>query len=66
MTDSAADCEVLLQTLGVNPSKVLKCCAHIILGIDHTIDKVFKNTEQKIGVHQLLEVSAGEKIDRFI
>ncbi|XP_013414654.1 uncharacterized protein LOC106176709 [Lingula anatina] len=62
MTDRAADCEVLLQTLGVDPSKILKCCAHIILGIDHAIDKVFKNTEQKIGIHQLLEVSAGEKV----
>ena len=38
MTDRAADCDVLLQSLGVDPSKMLKCCAHIILGIDHAID----------------------------
>ncbi len=62
MTDRAGDCEVLLQNLGVDPHRILKCCAHIILGVDHAIDKVFKNTEQKIGVHQLLQVSAGEKI----
>ena len=66
MTDRAADCDVLLQNLGVDPSKMLKCCALIIFGIDHAIDKVFKNTEQKIGVHRLLEVSAGEKIISYL
>ena len=62
MTDRAADCEVLLKELGVDPRKILKCSAHIILGVDHAIDKVFKNTEQKIGIQNLLEITAGEKI----
>ena len=41
--------------------KILKCTAHIILGADHATIKVFKNTEQKIGVQKLLNVTAGEK-----
>lgn len=62
MTDRAGECESLLQNLGVDQSKMLKCSAHIILGIDHAIDKVYRNVEQKIGVHNLLEVTGGEKI----
>ena len=62
MTDRAGECEGLLQNLGVDQSKLLKCSAHIILGIDHAIDKVYRNIEQKIGVHHLLEVTGGEKI----
>ena len=33
----------------------------MILCIDHAIDKVFRETEQKIGVHKLLQLSAGHK-----
>ena len=62
MTDRAGECETLLQNLGVDKGQMLKCSAHIILGIDHAIDKVYRNVEQKIGVHQLLEVTGGEKI----
>ena len=61
ITDRAGDCSALLKELGIETEKILKCSAHIILGIDHAIDKVFKTTEQKIGVHKLLEISAGHK-----
>ena len=61
MTDRAGDCSTLLENLDVESSKILKCSAHLILGIDHAIDKVFRETEQKIGVHKLLELSAGHK-----
>ena len=61
ITDRAGDCSVLLEKLGVESDKILKCSAHLILGIDHAIDKVFRTTEQKIGVHKLLEISAGHK-----
>ena len=61
MTDRAGDCSTLLETLDIESSKILKCSAHLILGIDHAIDKVFRETEQKIGVHKLLELSAGHK-----
>ena len=62
MTDRAGECEGLLVNLGVDQNQMLKCSAHIILGIDHAIDKVYRNVEQKIGVQQLLEVTGGEKI----
>ena len=62
MTDRAGECDSLLQNLGVEQSKMLKCSAHIILGIDNAIDKVYRNFEQKIGVQKLLDVTGGEKI----
>ena len=62
MSDRAGDCGTLLEYLGVDPEKILKCSAHIILGIDHACDKVFCNIEQKIGVQKLLHNSAGEKV----
>jgi hypothetical protein len=61
ITDRAGDCATMLQNLGVEDEKILKCCAHLILGIDHACDKVFKETEQKIGVQKLLELSAGQQ-----
>lgn len=61
MADRAGDNSVMLQTLGIAEDKILKCCAHVILAIDHAIDKVFKDVEQRIGVHKLLDVSAGTK-----
>lgn len=62
MSDRGSDLNVMFDYLGVDSLKRLKCCAHIILGIDNAIDKVFKNTEQKIGVHNLLQVTAGDKV----
>ena len=61
ITDRAGDCGTLLKELGIEFDKILKCCAHVILGIDHACDKVFKETEQKIGVQKLLDLSAGQK-----
>lgn len=61
MADRASDCVTFLESLDVENDKALKCCAHIILGIDHACDKVFKVAEQKIGVHKLLNMSAGDK-----
>ena len=61
MFGRAGDCTTLLDNLGIESNKVIKCCAHIILGIDHACDNVFKNIEQNIGIQKLLKVSAGEK-----
>ena len=61
MSDRAGDCATFLESLDVENEKVLKCCAHLILGVDHACDKVFKSTEQKIGVQKLLNLSAGDK-----
>ena len=62
MSDRAGDCASLLENLGITEEKILKCSAHIILGVDHAIDKVFRNTEQNIGVQKLLYVNAGVKV----
>ena len=61
MSDRAGDCRTFLDSLEVEEAKALKCCAHIVLGIDSSVDKVFKTNESKIGVHRLLELGAGEK-----
>ena len=61
ITDRAGDCGKLLEGLGIEEEKILKCCAHVILGVDHSIDKVFRDTEGKIGVQKLLDVSAAQK-----
>lgn len=61
LTDRAGDCNTLVQSLGIEEGKVLKCSGHLILAIDHACDKVFRNIEQKIGIQQLLKLSAGDK-----
>ena len=50
MTDRASDCGIILVQLGVDKDKILKCCTHVSLGIDDAIDKVSRDTEQRIGV----------------
>ena len=62
MSDRAADCATLLDNLGVKSNQIIKCCAHVILGVDHACDKVFRDIEQKIGIQKLLKVSAGERV----
>ena len=61
MTDRARDCGKFLEELGIGKKKVLKCCAHVLLEIDHAIDKVFRDTEIKMGVQKLMDVSVGQK-----
>jgi hypothetical protein len=61
LSDRAADCDVLLDTLGVEEEKRLKCCQHVILTIDEAINKVFIDTESMIGRDQLAGVSIGTK-----
>ena len=56
MSDRGRDLNVMYNHLSIGSLKRLKCCAHIILGMDNTIDKVFKNTEQNVGVQWLLQV----------
>ncbi|ESO93018.1 hypothetical protein LOTGIDRAFT_162042 [Lottia gigantea] len=43
MTDRAADCSKMLECMEVQSDKILKCCAHVILGVDSAIDKVFRD-----------------------
>ncbi|ESO92790.1 hypothetical protein LOTGIDRAFT_162271 [Lottia gigantea] len=57
MTDRAADCSKMLTILGIEPAKFLKCCAHLLLCIDHSIDKTFRDTEQITGFDKLINAS---------
>ena len=61
MSDRSGDCSVLLKNLRVENEKILKCCAHVILGMDYAINKVFWDTEQRIGIQKLLDVRAEQK-----
>ena len=61
MADRTGDNETFRESMGIPDSKSLKCCAHITLGVDNACDKVFREAEQKIGVHNLISVKVGEK-----
>ena len=62
MSDRAGDCSTFLDSLDVEEAKVLKCSAHLILGVDHALEKVLKQFEQRIGVHKLLDLGAGDRV----
>ena len=44
MSDRVADCGVMFRHLGIDSSKLLKCTAHVLLCIDHAIDKGLRDT----------------------
>ena len=46
MSDRAGDCASHLDNLGITVEQILKCSANIILGVDHVLDKVIRNTEK--------------------
>ena len=58
--DRADDVTKALEILGVESKKVLRCSAHITLGADTAVDKVFKMFENQIGVQNLIELTAGQ------
>ena len=62
ISDRAGDCGTMIENLEISSDKHIRCTAHVILGADNAADKVFRNTEQRIGVHKLMAGSAGEKI----
>ena len=58
MTDRAADATTMLDHLGIDEDKRLKCNAHIMLGVDVAIDKVLKDTETLVGPSALISKNA--------
>ena len=54
MTDRAGDSDVMLDELGIDESKRLKCNAHVLLAVDVALDKVFRDVETLIGVANLI------------
>ena len=61
MSDRSADGDVLLNDLGVEDNKRLKCNAHVILTIDDAIDYVMQSAEAAIGQDKLIGSKAGNK-----
>ena len=61
MSDRSADGDVVLQNLGIDEQKILKCSAHIILCIDEAIDSVLRDVESKIGRDLLAGDGIGNK-----
>ena len=62
MCDRAGDCAAMLENLGIEEEKMLKCNAHVILGVDNAADKVFRQVEQSIGIQKLIDVKVGDKV----
>ena len=58
MNDRAGDSDVMLDQLGIEETKRLKCNAHVILCIQNAIDKVLKDKETEIGVVKLISTDA--------
>ena len=61
MNDRAGDNETFRESMAIPESKNFKCCAYTTLGVDNACDKVFREAEQRIGVHNLMSVKVGEK-----
>ena len=58
MNDRAADGELMLDELNVDPSKRLNCIVRVLLAIDGAIDKIFKDVETRVGVSKLISDGA--------
>ena len=56
MTDGASDNDPAFEELGLEQSKLLKCCAHIILGVDNAADNFFVTLRQKLGCTSYLKL----------
>ena len=46
--------DTMLVALGAKKQKRLKCNAHVLLAVDVSLDKVFKDTEIQIGIANLI------------
>ena len=58
MSDRAGDSDVMLDILGVEQKKRLKCNAHVLLAVDISLDKIFRDSERLIGVSNLINKGA--------
>ena len=58
MNDRSSDGNTMLDDLGVEEMKRLKCNAHILLASDVAIDKVFRDMETVIGLSKLIQQDA--------
>ena len=61
MSDRSADGDVLLDELGIEKNKRLKCNAHVILAIDDAIDYILRSAESVIGQDKLIGSKVGNR-----
>jgi hypothetical protein len=62
ISDRAGDCGKMLECLDIEQDKILKCSAHLILGVDHGMDKIFMQIERDVGIQKLIPITAGAKV----
>ena len=60
MGDRADDVTKAFEILGIESGRVLRCSAHISVGADDAINKVFKLFENTVGVQNLITLNAGQ------
>ena len=58
MNDRASDSDAMLDELGVETEKRLKCNAHVLLAVQAALDKVLKDKETQIGPQKLISTDA--------
>ena len=58
MNDRTGDSDTMLDELGMEEDRRLKCNAQCILCIQNAIDKVFKDRETVIGINKLISTDA--------
>ena len=58
MNDRSGDGDIMLDEIGVDKDKRLKCSAHVILTVEVAQDKVFKDIETVVGVSSLISEGA--------
>ena len=59
MTDRSGDGDIVMENLGIDDQKILKCNAHVILCIDKCIDSIFLEVESSIGRDKLIGINIG-------
>ena len=60
MGDRADDFTKAFELLGIQSGRVLRCSAHITIGADAAVNKVFKLFENTVGIQNLITLNAGQ------
>ena len=53
ISDRSADCDVVLDELGIDDQNILKCNGHVVLTVDDAVDHVLKDIEAQVGRDKL-------------
>jgi hypothetical protein len=53
ISDRSADCDIVLDELGIDDQNILKCNGHVVLTVDDAVDHVLKDIESQVGRDKL-------------